>query len=139
MMTPPRPLTSRGSSASRSKTLRTSSASGRIVDPVTVRYPFHSLEDFLIANDLTVDGQLDDGWGAPFPVKGREIEATVLFAHISAFSARSLGLSAVETLAFVNNFFAWITAEALRGRTGIIDKYIGDEVMVVFALRSEGA
>lgn len=100
---------------------------------MTVRYQFHTLEDFLIANDLTVDGQLDDGWGALFPVKGREIEATVLFADISAFSARSLDLSAVETLAFVNNFFAWITAEALRGRPGVIDKYIGDEVMVVFS------
>ena len=100
---------------------------------VAVRYPFHSLEDFLIANDLSVDGQLDDGWGATFPVKGREIDATVLFADISSFSARSLNLSAVETLAFVNNFFAWITAEALRGRPGIIDKYIGDEVMAVFS------
>ena len=77
---------------------------------MAVRYPFHSLEDFLIANNLSVDGQLDDGWGATFPVKGREIDATVLFADISSFSARSLNLSAVETLAFVNNFFAWITA-----------------------------
>jgi hypothetical protein len=33
----------------------------------------------------------------------------------------------------VNHFFAWIAAEALRGRPGIIDKYIGDEVMVVFS------
>ena len=105
----------------------------RIVMDMAVRYPYHSLEDFLIASELTVDGQLDDGWGAAFPVKGREIEATVLFADISAFSARSLDLSPVETLAFVNNFFAWITAEALHGRPGIVDKYIGDEVMVVFA------
>lgn len=105
----------------------------RIVAILVVRYPLHSLEDFLIANDLSVDGQLDDGWGAAFPVKGREIDATVLFADISAFSARTLGLTAVETLAFVNNFFAWIAAEALRGRPGIIDKYIGDEVMVVFS------
>jgi len=54
-------------------------------------------------------------------------------ADISAFSARSHDLSPVETLALVNNFFAWITAEALRGRPGVVDKYIGDEVMVVFA------
>ncbi len=100
---------------------------------MSVRYPFRSLEDFLIANDLSVDGQLDDGWGAPFPVKGREIEATILFADITAFSARSANLSPVETLAFVNNFFAWITAEALRDCHGIVDKYIGDEVMVVFS------
>jgi class 3 adenylate cyclase len=41
--------------------------------------------------------------------------------------------SPAETLIFVNWFFAWISAEALRGGKGIIDKYIGDEVMVVFS------
>lgn len=99
--------------------------------PVT--YPYKSLEDFLIANELTVDGTLDDGWGASFPVKGREIKASVLFADISSFSARTVDLNPTETLAYVNNFFAWITAEALRGRPGIVDKYIGDELMVVFS------
>lgn len=104
-----------------------------ILDARRVRYRHRSLEDFLIANQLDVDGQLDDGWGAAFPVKGREIQATVLFADISGFSARTLDLSPVETLAFVNNYFAWITAEALKGTAGIVDKYIGDEIMVVFS------
>lgn len=98
-----------------------------------VRYPLRSLEDFLIGTPLNADAQLNDGWGAYFPVKGCELEATILFADITAFSARTLNLSPMETLAFVNNFFAWITAEALRGRKGIIDKYIGDEIMVVFS------
>jgi hypothetical protein len=43
--------------------------------PGRVRYPYHSLEDFLTAEMLTVDGVLDDGWRAIFPVRGREIEA----------------------------------------------------------------
>lgn len=94
---------------------------------------FHSLEDFLASTMSHVDGVLDDGWGAGFPVKGREIEATVLFADITAFSSRTLGLSPAATLVYVQNFFAWITAEALQGRPGIVDKYIGDEVMVVFS------
>jgi hypothetical protein len=98
-----------------------------------VRYPFHSLEDFLISSPLHADGQLDDGWGAQFPVKGREIDATVLFADITAFSERTRDLSPAETLIFVNNFFAWISAEAIRGTYGIVDKYIGDEVMIVFS------
>jgi class 3 adenylate cyclase len=98
-----------------------------------MRYEYHSLEDFLTGTMAHVDGQLDDGWGASFPVKGREIDATVLFADISGFSARTADLTPAETLIFVNNFFAWITAEALRGRPGIVDKYIGDEVMVVFS------
>ncbi len=96
-------------------------------------YPYASLEDFLISNPLTVDGQLDDGWGAIFPVKGREIEAAVLFADISSFARRTLELTPTETLIFVNNFLAWISAEALRKYPGIVDKYIGDEVMVVFS------
>ncbi len=98
-----------------------------------VRYPLRSLEDFLIGTPLNADAQLNDGWGAYYPVKGRELEATILFADITDFSARTLDLTPMETLAFVNNFFAWITAEALRGSKGVIDKYIGDEIMVVFS------
>jgi class 3 adenylate cyclase len=101
--------------------------------PRRLRYDFHSLEDFLVSSTLTVDEQPDDGSGARFPVKGREVEATVLFADITGFSRRTLDLSPAETLIFVNWFFAWISAEALRGGNGIIDKYIGDEVMVVFS------
>lgn len=100
---------------------------------MAIEYRYHSLEDFLNATMLTVDAQLDDGWGASFPVRGREIDATVLFADITAFSARTADLTPTETLVFVNNFFAWISAEALRHTHGLIDKYIGDEVMVVFS------
>lgn len=32
-----------------------------------VKYRYRTLEDFLISNPLSVDGQLDDGWGAVFP------------------------------------------------------------------------
>lgn len=92
-----------------------------------------TLEDFLKSRPLTVDGVLDDGWGASFPVKGIEIDATVLYADISGFSERTADLTAVETLGYVNNFFAWVTAEALEGRPAIVDKYIGDEIMIVFA------
>jgi class 3 adenylate cyclase len=94
---------------------------------------YNTLEDFLISNELSVDAVADDGWGASFPVKGREIQATVLFSDISGFSKRTLDLSPTETLIFVNNFFAWITAEAVRKRPGIVDKYIGDEIMIVFS------
>jgi hypothetical protein len=99
----------------------------------TTKYRFHSLEDFLISTTLSIDSQFDDGWGAAFPVKGSEINASILFADISGFSARTSMLSPAETLVFVNNFFAWITAEALQTSHGIIDKYIGDEIMIVFS------
>jgi class 3 adenylate cyclase len=94
---------------------------------------YNSLEDFLISNRLTIDGTLDDGWGAQFAVKGRETEVAILFADITGFSQRTQSLSPTETLIFVNNFFAWITAEAIKNRPCIVDKYIGDEVMVLFS------
>jgi class 3 adenylate cyclase len=97
------------------------------------KYRYNSLEDFLISVPLTVDGQLNDGWDAMFPVKGKEIEATILFADISSFSSRTLKLKPTETLIFVNHFFTWITAEALREGHGIVDKYIGDEIMIIFS------
>jgi hypothetical protein len=99
----------------------------------TAHYRYNSLEDFLTSNPLEVDGLLDDGWGALFPVKGREVEAAILFIDISGFSRRTLDLTPTETLIYVNNFFAWVTAEGLRNRPGVVDKYIGDEMMVIFA------
>lgn len=103
------------------------------LEDVSTEHRFHSLQDFLASKMSSVDATLDDGWGAEFPVKGREIDATVLFADISRFSTRTLEMGPTATLIYVQNFFAWITAEALRGRPGIVDKYIGDEVMVVFS------
>jgi class 3 adenylate cyclase len=100
---------------------------------VGLQHQYHSLDDFLASKMSHVDGALDDGWGYEFPVKGYETEATVLFADISGFSTRTMSMSPAATLVFVQNFFAWITAEALHGRPGIVDKYIGDEVMVVFS------
>ncbi|MFC7597549.1 adenylate/guanylate cyclase domain-containing protein [Terrabacter sp. GCM10028922] len=94
---------------------------------------YHSLEDFLASTMSHVDGVMDDGFGFGFPVKGREIEAVVLFADISGFSTRTLDMTPAETLVYVQNFFAWVTAEALNGRPGIVDKYIGDEVMVIYS------
>ena len=99
----------------------------------SLHYRYNSLEDFLTSNPLEVDGLLNDGSGALFPVKGREVEAAILFIDISGFSHRTLELTSTETLIFVQNFFAWVTTEGLRDQPGIVDKYIGDEMMVVFA------
>jgi hypothetical protein len=98
-----------------------------------IKYSYKNLEDFLISHPLTVDAELNDGWGAYFPVKGIELDATILFADISAFSRRTFEMSPIETLVFVNTFFSWITAEAIIGKPCIVDKYIGDEIMLLFA------
>jgi class 3 adenylate cyclase len=98
--------------------------------PTTDHY--NSLDDFLISRASTVDAEVELG-SFSYPAKGREIDATTLFSDISGYSARTLDLTPVETLAFVNHFFTWVTAVALRGTHGIVDKYIGDEMMVVFS------
>lgn len=97
------------------------------------KFKFNSLEDYLNTKRLDVDGILDDGWGAKFAVKGREVYAAILFCDIAAFSRHSYDLTPIETLIYVNNFMAWISAEALKDCPGIIDKYIGDEIMVIFS------
>ena len=102
---------------------------------IAIRYPYKTLEDFLTSHTLTVDVEFDDGWGAGFPVKGIELEATILFADISGFTRRTSEMNGIETLIFVNNFFSWITAEGIRGMNCIVDKYIGDEVMLLFSKR----
>ncbi|GAA1616812.1 adenylate/guanylate cyclase domain-containing protein [Actinoplanes couchii] len=94
---------------------------------------FHSLEDFVASHASHVDGVVDCGDGSAVPIKGVEIEAAILFADISGFSTRTIGMSPVETLIYVQTFFGWITSQALRGRPGIVDKYIGDEAMVIFS------
>lgn len=100
---------------------------------MATKYSYNTLEDFLISNILSIDGTVDDGWGAYFPIKGIELEATILFSDISWFSQRTKDLSSTETLIFVNHFFSWISAEAIKGRPCIVDKYIGDEVMIIFS------
>ena len=94
---------------------------------------YNSLADFLIATPLTIDVSLDDGWGEGLSVKGREVDAAVLSADITGFSRQTADFNPAETLIFVNNFLAWITAEGLTKHGGLIDKYVGDEVIVVFA------
>lgn len=94
---------------------------------------FNSLQTFLDSNRLTVGGQVDAGNGEFFRVRGRSIVAAVLFADISNFVERTQSLHPAETLIFVQNFFAWITSNALSLGTGIVDKYIGDAVMVIFS------
>ena len=63
---------------------------------------------------------------------GVETHGAVLFADLTGYSRVACRLDAMECVYFANRFFAWFQAEALRRHGGIVDKYIGDEVMVVF-------
>jgi len=94
---------------------------------------YSTLLEYLSERELCVDAPLQDGWGGHFRLTGREIEATILFADITGFSSRTIDLAPAEMLIYVNRFFTWIYEESLKHRHGIVDKYIGDEIMVVFS------
>src|ERR1035441_3176854 len=94
---------------------------------------YRSLENFLISSPLSIDSQLTDAWNTEFTVKGREIEATVLFGDMGDFTTRTRKMNSTGTLLFVNEFLTWVTHEAVMLFHGIIDKYIGDEIMIVFS------
>ena len=72
------------------------------MNKVVNRTAVNSLEDFVTTSRLDVNGILNDGRGAYFPVKGREIEAAILFCDIANFSGRTYDLSPVETLILKN-------------------------------------
>ena len=94
---------------------------------------YNSLEDFLKSNELSIDKNYIDEWGTRALIRGREIEATILFTDISSFTTRTEILSPTETLMFVNMFFNMFLSQQLINGFGIVDKYIGDEIMIVFS------
>jgi len=58
-------------------------------------------------------------------------EMTILFCDIRAFMSFSEKMSPKETFTFLNSYYEKITP-IIRHNRGFIDKYIGDEVMVLF-------
>jgi len=63
---------------------------------------------------------------------GEDIEATIMFSDIRNFTALSETLSAKAVVSFLNSYFAHVT-EPIMAHNGIINKFIGDAVMGVFA------
>lgn len=83
---------------------------------MSVKYPYHSLEDLLAAQMQTVDGAVDDGWGATYPVKGlppkryRDPDGTITEAShgwqfLPPRSAAMKNLGAVQVRHIVNRAF----------------------------------
>ncbi len=59
------------------------------------------------------------------------LEVTVLFSDIRGFTALSERLTPPALLAFLNDYFAVVSAP-IHARGGAIDKFIGDAVMAIF-------
>ncbi|WGL17769.1 adenylate/guanylate cyclase domain-containing protein [Microbulbifer bruguierae] len=91
------------------------------VEEVFSRYVSKSVADKVLAN-------LDE-----VRLVDRPIEATVLFADITGFTAMSEKLQPSQVSALLNEYFSYISrACALYG--GVVDKFIGDCAMLVFGV-----
>jgi adenylate cyclase len=64
-------------------------------------------------------------------LSGKRIEGTVLFADITGFTKISEQIKPEELVSMLNRFFTLITC-ACSVNHGIVDKYMGDGVMLVF-------
>jgi len=67
---------------------------------------------------------------------GEERELAVLFADIRSFTHMSEKVSPRETASFLNKYRTLIT-DSVESNNGIVDKFIGDGVLVVFGLHSD--
>ena len=64
-------------------------------------------------------------------LSGKRIEGSVLFADISGFTRISEKTKAEELVSMLNRYFSLITCACALNH-GIVDKYMGDGVMLVF-------
>jgi len=80
---------------------------GQYVDPRIVRN--------LLENRIAAD-------------RGERQVMTVFFSDLEGFTRMCEGLTPDAAVRFLNRYFAMM-AEVIRGRQGIVDKYIGDSVM----------
>lgn len=62
---------------------------------------------------------------------GAEVEASMLFADIRGSTAIAERMSATEFRFFLDRFYA-VASRALFSHNGVVDKFVGDEVVAVF-------
>jgi class 3 adenylate cyclase len=67
----------------------------------------------------------------PIQLGGEDREVSILFADIRGFTAMTKSLSPQETIQLLNQCMTKIT-KVIEGEGGIIDKFVGDEVMAIY-------
>jgi class 3 adenylate cyclase len=102
---------------------------------VKTPYRYKTLTDFLIAQPLTIDVELDDESAGSLSLKGIEFEATVLYAGISDFARLSVELSAAEMLLYMNLFFSWASEFAGSERFFVIERFLDNALVLIFSTR----
>ena len=66
-------------------------------------------------------------------LENERMEVTILFADIRSFSIFSERMEAEEVVSMLNRFFS-IMADIIFRNNGILDKFVGDQIMAVFGL-----
>jgi class 3 adenylate cyclase len=97
---------------------------------------YKSLKEFLEEKPERNDRYLDGALINPntFPLRYRITSGAILFADLPNYTDFCKRNDFIEIIKYLNRFFAWMEAE--RGFSGIVDKYIGDEIMLVFLSES---
>jgi len=65
-------------------------------------------------------------------------EVTILFADIRSFTTLSESMAAENVVSMLNQFFS-IMVEIIFRNNGILDKFVGDQIMAVFGLVSSNS
>lgn len=89
-----------------------------------IRDTFGKFVSVEVAKQLMESGKIRLG--------GESIEATILFSDIRNFTAMSEKMDPSEVVEFLNEYFSYVTTPIMEHR-GVINKFIGDAVMAVFA------
>nr|MBC8362797.1 adenylate/guanylate cyclase domain-containing protein [Candidatus Desulfatibia profunda] len=78
-----------------------------------------------------VDKLVNEKGGVPFENEKKEV--TVLFADIRSFTAIAERMAAEDLVTMLNSFFD-VMAEIVFANNGVLDKFVGDQIVVVFGL-----
>jgi len=70
------------------------------------------------------------------PLKNERCEATLLFADIRSFTSLSENMTPEEIIAMLNEYFDAMVGIIFK-HGGILDKFVGDELMAVFSPQSD--
>lgn len=83
------------------------------------QYLTKEISDKILTSDVNLEGEL--------------YEATILFSDIRDFTKITQNITPVETIQFLNDYFNEMIEVAVKYE-GIIDKFIGDGMLVVFGI-----
>jgi adenylate cyclase len=82
---------------------------------------------------LPAAAEAKDGFARPDYIQGKELDVTILFADIRAFTSLSEEKLPYDVVFLLNRYFECVGA-AITDSGGYLDKFIGDGVMAIFGI-----